>query len=91
MGSFKYLVRLLERSENDKKKSPAKYQEGKTGVGAAWEDTLEGGSVSDSLREVLPCVSSGGTLAWRGGMVAHGYNESEVRGSACEFLDTGHT
>ena len=60
-------------------------------MGEAREDNLKGGGVSDSLREVLPCGSSRGTLAWSGDMVAHGYNESEVRGIACEFLETGHT
>ena len=70
--------------------SNAKYQEGKTGVGADWEAILEGGGRSDSIVKVLPRGSAGSTLVWSRDMGDHGDNESEVRGSACEFLDTGH-
>ena len=45
---------------------------------------------SDSLGEFLPRGSSGGTLFWSGYMGDHRYNELEVRGSACEFIDIGH-
>ena len=71
--------------------SPAQYQEGKAGVGAAWGATLEGGSGADSLGKVLPRGSAGGTLVWSGDMGAHGGNVSAVRGSACEFIEADNT
>ena len=60
-------------------------------MGAYWEDTLEGGGGSDSLVKVLPHGSAGSTLVWTGDVGAHRYNDSAVRGSACEFLEAVHT
>ena len=70
--------------------SPAQYQEGKACMGAAWEATLEGRGGVASLRKVLSCVSAGGTLFWSVYMGYHGDKDSEVRGSACDFLKTFH-
>ena len=56
-------------------------------MGAAREATLEGGGRTNSLVKVLPCGSSGGSLVWVGDISAHGDNESEDLGSACEFFN----
>ena len=79
------LVRRLLASSN------AQYQEGKVGVGAAWEATSEGGRGADSLGKVLPSGSAVVTLVWIRYMGANRVNEPEDRGSACEFIDIGHT
>ena len=70
---------------------PTQNQEGKSGVGAAWEATSEGGGWSKSLGKVLPRGSAGGTPVWSGEMGAHGDNDTTVRWSACNFIEAGHT
>ena len=59
-------------------------------MGAAWEVAMEGRDVSDSLRKVLPCGSSGSALVWIGDMNDFGTNYTDVRGSACDFPAAGH-
>ena len=53
---------------------------------AAWEATLEVVGGADSINKILPRSSAGRTPVWSGDMGAHGNNESEDRGSACELL-----
>ena len=55
-------------------------------MGAAWEATPEEGGGTRSLGKFLPLGSSGGSIVRVEDMGAHGDNESEDRGSACEFL-----
>ena len=71
--------------------SPAQHQEGKAGVGAAWGVNPKGGGGAISIRKVLLCGSSGGTLVWIGDMGAYGDNDTAVRGSVCEFPAEDHT
>ena len=60
-------------------------------MGATWESTLEGGGRANILGIFLPRGSAGGTLVWSRDMDDHGENDTEIRGSACEFLEEGHT
>ena len=64
-------------------RSPVQHQQGKAGVGADREVTLEGGGGAGSIGKVLPYSSSGVTLVWSGDMGAYKDNSSEVRGSPC--------
>ena len=66
-------------------------QEGKGGVGTAWEVATEGGYGARSFGKVLLRGSSGGALVGSGDMGGFGTNDAEVRGSACEFPAAGHT
>ena len=63
--------------------SPAQHQEGKAGVGAAWEATSEGRGGNDSLGKKLTRGSAGGTIVCSGDMGYHGENVSVVIGSTC--------
>ena len=60
-------------------------------MGADWEATSKGGDGSKIIGNFLPRGISVGTLVWIRDMGAHRDNESDDRGSACEFLKTGHT
>ena len=91
VGRFKYLGRMPDRSDNDCTSVLHNIRKERQVWGAAWEATSYGGGGSESLNKVLPHGSVGGTLVWSGDMGVHGDNESEDRGSACEFLETGHT
>ena len=56
--------------------SPVQHQEGKEGVGVAWEVTLEGGGVDVSLGKVLLCGNSGGALFWSRDMGSYVTNDA---------------
>ena len=63
--------------------------EGKKILGAVEEVAEEGGSGTDHLSKVLPCISPGGATLWVGKLGVDGSDAAKTRGGSCGFPVSG--
>ena len=86
---FHVPVKIIQNTYKDIHLCPPKHHEDAAGVGAAWEDDVEGGGGDGHIRKVLSRGNKGGAVVWGGDVGLVGGNGEEAIRYSCGVPETG--